>query len=1331
MDTGRLKRFAIEARTILMQGVKHRLQGLGFDLKTGEAAEMPKEMEGGAVFMNDTVSTDFYRRWMSLYNNVQARSIREVAEEAAYTWFNRFMAIRIMEKQGFIAPVLEYESEDIHIPAIVNEATQGRLPQMSEANREKLMELLDDPSRTAEQFALLIVAYCHDNPIINNCFGAIADYTELLLPVNILADGGFMDMVNHTEFITEEQYASAELIGWLYQFYISDRKDEAFAKKGKYDADEIAPATQIFTPNWIVKYMVQNTIGRIYLDNNPYEEEFPKKWKYLVDTKEDKTSESIFRYDDLKELKGADLACGSGHILNEAFDLYYDLYVNEGYSRREAIENIFRYNLLGIDIDTRAKQLATFALLMKACQKDRSFLDGRLMPRVYCMPRPIAEVMPGFETTLPRFLMGDNRQMVSELVAALHLMNHADTLGSIIKFDLSEQTRNTVMIRTAEYEELLDDGESVDEETQSLLPYMHIIQALTDKYAAICMNPPYMGSGRFDATLSKYVKDNYVRSKADLFAVFMDVAIDRLADHGKYGMINMHSWMFLSSFEDLRRNLLDNYTIDTLLHLGPRTFDELSGEVVQNAAFVVTKASSPSVSLRETTSFLTGNQQFPTEKLSVSTAETNEKQLPKESGTYFRLVEGKNCSDKERMFLVALDEHTADVYYSGVEQRNFEMIPGYVIGYWVPKTNLIAFKSESISDIAQTRNGMATGLNAVFVRSWFEINFAKIGFNYSREEAKNTKFKWFPYANGGSYRKWYGNLEDVVIWEDDGYRLQTELTDDGTRIRAVNLNLDYIFRIGVFWSSITSGSNSMKLLPKGVLFSSASNACFPSDKAKLFYVLALLNSASSRYYAKIINPTLNANPGDIGKIPALGNSNLSNINYIVQQCVDFSKLDWDSHETSWDFEANPLVAQCSQFQREGCEATSYRIENFVKDFEALWMQRFRQLHENEEELNRQFIEIYGLQDELNPDVPLSEITILQQGEITVSSDGVENLPGISGTSSTGQNGLPEISGSFSTGQNNVPEISGRLSTGRNNMSENSGILSTGRNNVSEISGRLSTGQNKASEISGTSSTGQDGLPEISGLFSTGWDDTAQIQNAILWNEDVLMKQLISYAVGCMMGRYSIDKPGLILANQGDGLKEYREQVPDSRFEVDDDGIIPLMSANTEFTDNATLRFKTWLTATFGDTSLVENLNYIEASLGKSLDDYFVKDFWKDHKKMYQNRPIYWLFSSKKGAFQCLAYMHRMDAYTAERIRTKYLLPHIEWLIQKQADMEANAANLNTRERKELDSIGKQIQECREYHDRLHVVADEQIAFDLDDGVVVNYAKFGDVLAKIK
>lgn len=1214
MDTTKLKRFAVEARIALMTGVKHRLKALGFDLATGEVAEMPQKMEGGAVFMNDVVSTDFYRRWMSLYNNVRSRSIREVAEEAAYTWFNRFMAIRIMAKQGFITPVLEYESPEVRIPLIVSEAREGRMPEMPEAQRTQLMDLLNDDSKTAEQFRILIVAYCHDNPIINKCFGTIADYTELLLPHNVVSDGGFVDMINHTDFISEEQYASAELIGWLYQFYISDRKDEAFAKKGKYDADEIAPATQIFTPNWIVKYMAENTLGRIYIDNNPYCE-LKDDLKYLVDVK---PSAEPMKVDDVCDLKVADLACGSGHILNECFDMLYKIYVEEGYSRREAIEGILRKNLLGIDLDTRAKQLATFALLMKACQKDSSFLDGRVMPRVYNMPRPIAEVIPAdwyesvqeepdaktfLKGTIPHYMLGCNDEMTKELTDAILLMNHADTLGSIMKFDISESTRNAVMVRTQEYEEQLANGEFVPEANQLYIPYMNIILALTEKYSAICMNPPYMGSGRFDAVLSKYVKDNYPRSKADLFSVFMDVAIDRLAAGGKYGMINMHSWMFLSSFEDLRRDLLDNYSIDSLLHLGPRTFDELSGEVVQNAAFVV------SLPLDGKKLPLDGRN-LPSEGNSLQTECKSLQQECKNTGTYFRLVDGRNCSDKECMYLEALNKHTEKVYYARVNQHSFLQAPGASVGsYWFsPKMFEIMSECVDLNEAGYLSGGRnKTHNNDKYVRYNWEVS--------------RSNFIWKPYSDGGECRKWYGNEWAIVNWSEEA---KANYQSHGGL-----LNSKFWNKTGITWNS---GKTGFRIKQGKDIYSSCSPTIFNSEIDLDLYLLGLLNTKVSKEIIKTINPTITLNPGDVLSLKLKETSSKGQIINKVEETISISRLDWDAHETSWDFECNHLV-QLSWTYRDDNGKKVFMpasLETLYDIHKKIWTDMFMQLHANEEELNRQFIDIYGLQDELTPDVPLNEITILQQGEISIENP--------------------------------------------------------------------STGSGQA---------------------------------RIVWHADVVMKQLISYAVGCMMGRYSLDKPGLILANQGDGLKEYEALVPNSRFEVDDDGIVPLMASDTDFADNATLRFKQWLTVAFGEENLVANLNFIESALGKSLDDYFVKDFWKDHKKMYQNRPIYWQFASKKGAFQCIAYMHRMNPYTAERIRTKYLLPHIEWLLNKQKEMEANAAALSTRERKQLDNLTKQIAECREYHDRLHVIADQQINFDLDDGVIVNHAKFSDVVTKLK
>ena len=972
MDTNRLKRFATEARNILMQGVKNRLQAIGFDLKTGIPAEMPQKMEGGAVFMGDTVTTDFYSRWMSLYNNIQARGIKQVAEEAAYTWFNRFMAIRIMQKQGFISPVLAYESKEVRVPVIVSEARQGRMPQMVADVHDKLMELLDDDSKTNEQFALLIVAYCHENPIINKCFGAIADYTELLLPQNILAEGGFVSMLNDSEFITDDDFRSAELIGWLYQFYISDRKDEAFAKKGKYDADEIAPATQIFTPNWIVKYMVENTVGRIYIDNNPYCE-VKDEWKYLVDTP---SGDEALKVDDLAELTVADLACGSGHILNECFDLLYSLYVEEGYSRSLAISSILRKNILGIDLDTRAKQLATFALLMKACQKDNSFLDGKVIPRVYDMPRPIAEAIVAdddtcnaeeyLRETLPHYLLGGNADMVKELTDAILLMDHADTLGSIMKFDISEQTRNAVMVRTQEYEEQLANGEIVPSSIMLLMPYMRIILALTQKYAALCMNPPYMGSGRFDEVLSKYVKDNYEEGKSDLFSVFMQMGMERLAPNGKMAQINMQSWMFLSSFEKLRKQFLTHYNIDNMLHLGPRTFDELSGEVVQNTAFVLSK------------------------------------HLPaSQGGVYYRLVEGKNCADKERLFLEAkqgdgtaiINSKLYTINYSNVEQNNFEKIPGCPIGYWVSKTvqELFIFNKKS-DEVISLREGIHTGKNELFLRYWHEVSITKIAFNCTSEDEVDANGKWIPYNKGGAPRRWFGN-NDLII------RFNKQSRDEMASLSGhVRPSQSLYFKEGATWSALSSGHFCLRYYPQGFLFDSKGQVAVGD---KCWEILTQFNSNTYQMLANIIMPTLDYKCGDVKKLPYIKVD--SALISIAKHNVNITKLDWDSHETSWDFQRNELLSIDEDtymeninfeiekhFEETGehicidpaapqLDSLAWRIEQYKQK----WEHKFKQLRENEEELNRQFIDIYGLQDELTPDVPLNEITILQQGEISI------------------------------------------------------------------------------------------------------------------------------------------------------------------------------------------------------------------------------------------------------------------------------------------------------------------------------------------------------------
>lgn len=979
MGTNRIKRFATEARNILKAGIAAKITTLGFD-KNGNVAEAnkPQLMQGGSLWNEQLQTEGFYYQWMSLYNRIQQKGISEVYEEAAYTWFNRLCAIRILQKNNLCSPVLAY-ADAARTPVIVDEARQGRIPQMKEELRQRLVELLDDDTKVTEQFAILITAWCHDNPIINQCFGSIADYTELLLPNNILAEGGFVDMLNHTEFITDEDFQSPELIGWLYQFYISERKDEVFAKKGKFETDEIPAATQIFTPNWIVKYMVQNTVGRIYLDNNPYETQRQKKWRYLIYNSECKiynsgaantTAQPIINsklytinYSSLEELKVADLACGSGHILNECFDLLYDLYIAEGYGRGEAVENIFSHNLTGIDLDTRAKQLSQFALLLKACQKDAAFADAHCMPNVLTMPKPWNEETQGpIQDMLHIYFQGEaTNEQKEEIASCFDLMQDADSLGSIMKFDISGSTRLLIK-QTTDY---LCSQEIVPEEVRTQMTAFKLILALTEKYHALVMNPPYMGGGKMNSVLSKYVKDNYEEGKADLFSVFMQMGMERLVDGGKMAQINMQSWMFLSSFEKLRTQFLKNYNIDNMLHLGPRTFDELSGEVVQNTAFVLSKHE-------------------PTEQ----------------GGTYYRLVEGKNCADKERLFLSHINDNEDGyhIYYPNVEQLNFGKIPGAPIGYWVsPKIQEIFTSNLALSAVASPCVGLQTADNARFLRLWFEPNYSRIGFGCENAAlAARSQKKWFPTTKGGTFRRWFGNMSYVVNWENDG----EELTNfKGSVIRN---RWRYFTKCGATWSTIASGKPSFRYFDKSWLFETKGSVCFPEDEKKNNIIMGYLNSPLVSAFLQTLAPTLDYHEGPMGRIPYMDIED-SNLSDLVETNIAISKSDWDAHETSWDFQRNELLSIDTSTYTENI---NYEIEKHFEEtgehtcidpaapqlgslewrmeqYKTKWERKFMQLHKNEEELNRQFIDIYGLQDELTPDVPLNEITILQQGEISI------------------------------------------------------------------------------------------------------------------------------------------------------------------------------------------------------------------------------------------------------------------------------------------------------------------------------------------------------------
>ena len=1179
MDTNNLKRFATAARTILKQGVINKFLVLGFDAEGNVKPENePQPVQGGVLFKGQVIDDPaFYPRWQSLRHRVNVRGIRDVYEEAAYTWFNRFMAISILQHNGLMAPTLQFESADVRIPLVVGNARRGLQPTMTDADRTRLGAIINDDNLTTEQFAILITSLCQFTPILKACFGGITDYTALLLPDDILAKDGFIDMLNHTSFITEEDYHQSELIGWLYQFYISERKDEVFAgfKSGrKAEAEDIPAATQIFTPNWIVKYMVQNTLGRIYLDNNP-DCSLKSSWQYFVDSPSERGQGGVLKLQNLEDYTFADLSCGSGHILSEAFDLLYALYQQEFYSPREAITAIFTRNLTGVDIDTRARQLSCFALLLKACQIDSTFSNAQVLPCVLDMPEPYTA--NNLQAVLTDYLVDSNPSTNMEVVNAIELMKQAYNLGSIMKFELSNESRAVIARCTEEWEK----QPRIPDEIQNMMHYMRILLALTSKYAAVVMNPPYMNSSNMNSDLSNYAKTNYPDGKADLMTVFMIKAMDCTIYNGYWSMINLPSWMFLLSFTELRHKLLTNCQISSLLHLGRGIFGADFGTV----AFTI--------------------KQNNTNKIGVY------RRLFKEH------VQVRSVETIKQLFF-----NNSYGYYESC-QDDFIQISGYPIGYWVSDKLLQAFKTnKKLSELCKPSQGLATGDNKRFLRLWYEVNPKRIGLlMQNANQALQSNKKWFPYNKGGAFRKWYGNQDYLINWENDG----EEIKDfPGSVIR----NPNTYFHECISWSKVTAGGIAFRKFPVGFIYDVAGTSLFFKNNENNNYIIALLNSAVTKHILSILSPTLNYEVGQISTIPVVQKYDNLTIFELAKTNIAISKQDWDAHETSWDFKENELIRVLKEGNTTDLKSTVYA-------YEREWDDKFDQLHNNEEQLNRLFIEIYGLQDELSCEVPQDEVTILQQGEIDfIPAPGSEN-----------------------------------------------------------------------------------------------WMTPR-------WLEDNIIGQFISYAVGCYMGRYRLDRPGLHIAHPNPTAEELQpyqlpEQLNNSKlFTIDEDAIIPILPRDCGFPDNLLRRITNFIEQVFGSDTLVANLNYIEATLGKSLEDYLSKDFWKDHVKRYQKRPIYWLFSSKKGAFKVITYMHRMDAFTVATIRNHYLLPYINTLETRVDALRVRQAELTTPERRNLERLIKDLEDCREYDLRLHQVADRQITFDLDDGVVHNYALFGDVLSKL-
>jgi primosomal protein N'' len=1152
MDTSKLKSFAPAVRKKLHEAIGRKLD---FVL----AAQTPD------------LRTTYEKQVASLREKSQ-KNRKALIEEAAYTWFNRLTALRYLDAQGwhpFNAKILMPGAPGETQPEILKMVNAGSMPEelKSPANHRRIMDLLNRniPSQNPEQEAYrhLVLGACRFyHATLPSIFAKVDDETELLLPDDLLGDlsiaAGF-----RTE-IQDADCEDVEVIGWLYQFYISEEKDTIMARKSAVPTEDIPAVTQLFTPHWIVRYLVENSLGRLWPLNRPASG-LKAHMPYYI---EGDAETDILKITKPEELKLVDPAVGSGHMLTYAFDLLYLIYEEEGYPASDIPGLILKHNLHGIEICPRAAQLAELALAFKARKKARRFFQSG----VFVRPQ-ITELQE------IRFNGDELREYIKELklgslfdqgvIKLLHQFEEAKNFGSLIQPCLDE--RSIQDVRSAIEAKDLGGQLFLRETHKKVLRVLDQGEALARRYNVLVANPPYMGGGNMNTSLKQLAKERYSESKADLYAMFLERSTILGVSGALLGMITMHSWMFLSSYEDLRSRILSSSTIVSMAHLGPKAFDSISGEVVQSTAFVISNKPN------------------------------------KESRSLFiRLVDGNCEADKSQKFLDAVQGKCGiELYY--LKTAELLSIPGAPIAYWVSDAFRSSFKiNEKLSTVADPRKGMVTADNPRFIRAWWEPSFLEIGFNFSsRSLAKMSGRKWFPYHKGGEFRKWYGNLESVVNWKDDGAEL-LNMKAEGYKVGSTNHNLEYIFKPAVVWTKVTSSTPSFRRSDHGFLFDDASGLCPAKEKKAADALLGLLSSNCITAFLQATNPTMNLQPGNLAALPTVD----VNPEEIVREAVDLARKDWNNFETSWDFESHVLLNP---------ETKSVSLELSWINYGAQCDAAIRRMQELETQNNRLFVAAYGLEGELQPEVPDDQITLAR-------ADAKKD-----------------------------------------------------------------------------------------------------------------MAAFLSYAVGCMMGRYSLDKPGLILADAGDTLEQYLAKVGKSRealqFQPDDDGILPVMDVEW-FEDDIVSRLEAFLVATFSADKLTENIQFIEKSLGTDIRSYFLGSFYKDHLQTYKKRPIYWMAQSPKKAFCALIYLHRYTKDTLSLLLNSYLRPYIVKLnsrieILAQTEVSAGTAREKTAARKELEKLRKYVRESQEWErDVLLPAAQSRIDLDLDDGVKVNYLKLGDVLTAI-
>lgn len=1179
MDKNAIKKYAVWARRELIERVSQR--ALRFGITADGKADPTADSVNGYLLS----STEKKQR-EALIKKVEEHGYEQVVEEVAYTWFNRFVALRFMEVNGYLPS---------HVRVFTNDAGEFKPQILAEAIHLELDGLdmdkvyaLKDANDTEELYRYLLIVQCNAlNAILPGMFQRIADYTELLLAENLLREGSVIQQM--IELIPEEDWhEQVQIIGWLYQYYNTEPKDKVFAdlkKNIKVTKEKIPAATQLFTPDWIVRYMVENSLGRLWLEGHP-NDTLKSTWKYYLDEAEQEPevaaqlTEIRKTYANMKpeEIKVIDPCMGSGHILCYMFDVLVQIYEDYGHTAREAVEGILTNNLYGLDIDDRAAQLAYFAVMMKGRQYDRRFFSRGIQPHVMAIQETNDlerfEDVTGYPTTT------DARKPLGMLERLMDVFEDAKEYGSLLKIPQGDYAKAMQFIEDGLHSDLADDLFNLawlQEMAEKVPMLVKQAEILTQKYDVVVTNPPYMGSSNMSAVLSKFVKKEYKDAKSDLFATFIEKCLDMTKVNGHLSMVTMHSWMFLSSFESFRIKLLSNSSFTSINHLGMEAFDGVIGKVVATVAF------------------------------------TLQKNKVKRNCLGIRLTDYYDARryEKEKAYFY---DNNRIVF----NQENFVKIPGAIFSYWISNNIIKIFSLKNLGAIGSSSKGIITGDNSRFLRLWHEVDESKIKFNSSSyKDSLQANEKWYPCRKGGSFRRWFGNNEYIINWCHNGEEIIKNAPSENRNCQ--DYAQEYKFVPSISWTSISNGRPSFRY---GIndLSESAGMSYFCNED-NVSFILGFLNTNVAYELLQVLAPTLNYTAGSINSLP-IKLQNQESISKIVDKNIGISKKDWDSFETSWNFKKHPLLNNSYSLQEA--------YECYKKDTDEL----FRKLKSNEEDLNRIFIGLYGLKDEIISEVFDKDVTIAR------IYDKKEEIP-----------------------------------------------------------------------------------------------DAMKGNIYVLTKEEVI-KSFISYAVGCMFGRYSLDVEGLAYAGGDWDDSKYKTFLPDK------DAIIPICD-DEYFEDDIVGRFVKFVEVVYGKDTLEENLQFIADALGgkgtsrEVIRNYFVSSFYADHVKTYKKRPIYWLFDSgKKDGFKCLIYMHRYQPDTLARIRTDYIheqQSRYRTVIDSLEQQIASAGSSSERVKltKLLNTRQAQAKEIREYEEKVHHLADQMIKIDLDDGVKHNYAIFKDVLAKIK